>query len=112
MDLTFAIAVTAHLGLAGDYSHVHPHVRLSHGHVIAGAFLNSEDRISAYAGLRAEHGIWFIEGGAVTGYLSRDVLPYARAGYDFEHVTVFVAPAYEMQPTERLGAVVGLEWRF
>ena len=112
MDLTFAIALTTHLGLAGDYNEIHPHVRLSYGNVVTGVYLNSEERVSLYAGLRLEHDRWFIEGGAVTGYLSRDVLPYARAGYDFEHVTVFVAPAYEMYPTERLGAVVGLEWRF
>ena len=111
MDLTFALAVTAHLGLAGDYNAVHPHVRLSHGAAISGAYLNSEDRLSLYVGLRADLGPWFIEGGAVTGYLGGDVLPYVRAGRDFQRVTVFAAPAYEFD-TRRVGAVVGLEWRF
>jgi hypothetical protein len=112
MDLSAAIAVTAHLGLAGDYNAVHPHVRLSHGHVIAGAYLNSEERLSLYAGLRGERGPWFIEGGIVTGYTGVDVAPYARMGYDFERMTIFVAPAYEREPEPRVGAVVGLEWRF
>ena len=112
MDLTFAIAVSAHLGLAGDYNAVHPHVRLSQGHAIAGAYLNSETRLSLYAGLRAERGGWFIEGGAVTGYSGADVAPYLRAGRDFGRVTVFVAPAYEYEPQRRFGAVVGVEYRF
>ena len=112
MDLTLAVAVTAHLGLAGDYNAVHPHIRLSDGHVIAGAYLNSESRVSLYAGLRGQRGRWFIEGGAVTGYTGADVAPYLRAGYDAGRVTVFVAPAYEYAPASRVGAVVGLEWRF
>jgi hypothetical protein len=112
MDLTIAIAVTAHLGLAGDYNAVHPHIRLSQGHVIAGAYLNSESRISLYAGLRGQRGRWFIEGGAVTGYTGADVSPYLRAGYDAGRVTVFVAPAYEYAPAARIGAVIGLEYRF
>lgn len=112
MDVTFAIAVSAHLGLAGGYGVLHPHVRLSHGQMVAGAYLNSEDRLSLYAALRAEDGPWWIEGGAVTGYLSHDVMPFVRAGRDFDGFSVFIAPAYEAQPTERLGAVVGLEWRF
>jgi hypothetical protein len=110
MDWTFAIAVTAHFGLSGDYNEVHPHVRVERGHVIAGAYLNSLERVSAYAGLRGDAGPWFIELGAVTGY--ENVLPFARAGYDWERVTLFVSPAYEVVPELKAGAVLGLEWRF
>lgn len=113
MSLTFAIAVITHLGLSGDYNEVHPHVRFETGRVITGVYLNSEDRISAYLGLRAENkGGWFIEGGAVTGYTYKDVIPYGRVGKDFENVTLFVAPAFEVAPEKRAGIVFGLEWRF
>ena len=112
MDLTFAIAVTAHLGLAGDYNEIHPHVRLEQGYVVAGAYLNSEDKISVYGGLRLEYNSFFAELGVATGYSYNKVVPYGRIGYDFEHVTVFVAPAYEYQPKETLGAVIGLEYSF
>jgi hypothetical protein len=112
MELSFAIAVTAHLGLVGDYNAVHPHVRLSRDNFIAGAYRNSESRVSVYAGLRGEREGWFIEGGVVTGYTGADVAPYARVGYDFEHVTVFATPAYEYAPEPRVGMTLGLEWRF
>lgn len=111
MDLSLAIAVTAHLGLEGDYNSVHPHVRLSHDHFIAGAYYNSERHVSAYAGLRGNRGPWFIEGGLVTGYSGGTVVPYSRFGYDFDRVTIFAAPAYETK-ADRSGAVIGLEWRF
>lgn len=111
MELSFAIAVTAHLGLAGDYNAIHPHVRLSHDNFIAGAYLNSESRVSVYAGLRGDRGPWFIEGGVVTGYTGADVAPYARIGYDFERVTLFAAPAYEYEPEGQFGLTLGLELR-
>jgi hypothetical protein len=111
MDLTFAIAVSAHLGLAGDYGVLHPHVRLEQGRVVAGAYLNSESRLSLYAALRAEDGPWWIEGGAVTGYLSAPVLPFVRAGRDFDGWSLFVAPGYEAHP-RRFGVVLGVELQF
>jgi hypothetical protein len=48
----------------------------------------------------------------VTGYTGADVSPYLRAGRDFGRVSIFVAPAYEYEPKGRLGAVIGLEYRF
>lgn len=110
-ELTFAIAFSSHLGLAGDYNEVHPHIRLSNGGFIVGAYLNSESRISPYAGWRFEHRQAYAELGIVGGYAKNPVFPYVRVGYDFnDHVGVFIAPAYEYPST--VGAVVGVEFRF
>lgn len=113
MDLTFAIAVTTHLGLAGDYNEIHPHVRFETGRVITGVYLNSEERLSGYLGLRFENddGL-FLELGLVTGYEYKDVLPYGRVGKDFDNFTLFATPAVEFGPERRIGVVVGVEYRF
>ena len=52
MDLIWALAVSTHLGLAGDYNEVHPHVRFIEDGAIAGAYYNSVERISFYTGYR------------------------------------------------------------
>ena len=116
-----ALAVSGHFGLVGDYNEVHPALKCDRDDsgIIAGAFLNSENRVSAYAGWKvsspeAGRNVW-AEIGAVTGYTSGDVLPYARVGYDFApRASVFLAPAIEkkLDGDYRVGAVLGLEIRF
>lgn len=111
MSLTLALAFSHHIGLSGDYNEVHPSIRYTHDYFIAGAYLNSEDNVSPYAGLRFEHIGFYIEGGAVWGYSYADVVPYARIGYEFtDTFSVFAAPAYELP--DRFGAVIGVEFTF
>jgi hypothetical protein len=110
-EIAFAVAFSAHVGLAGDYNEIHPHIRVSNGGFIAGVFYNSESRVSPYAGYRFEHRQAYAELGLVGGYLKNPVFPYFRVGYDFsDNLSVFAAPAYEHPQT--VGAVVGLEIRF
>lgn len=112
MDLILAIATTAHLGLVGEYNEVHPSVQLRFDSgVVAGAYHNSEDALSVYAGLRGEWHGFFAEGGAVTGYLDHPV-PYARVGYEFtDNFAAFAAPAFEQVDNDfTLGAVIGVEY--
>lgn len=111
MNIVLTLAFSHHIGLVGEYNEIHPSVRYTHDHFIAGAYLNSEDNVSPYAGLRFEHSGFYIEGGAVWGYSYADVVPYVRVGYEFtDTISVFVAPAYEMPET--LGAVIGVEFTF
>lgn len=111
MSITLALAISHHIGLAGEYNEIHPSVRFTHDHFIAGAYLNSENIISPYIGARYEwNGAW-IEGGIVGGYPYADVVPYARVGYDItDSMAIFAAPAYEMPDT--VGAVIGVEFTF
>ena len=115
MDIILAIAATAHLGLAGDYNEVHPSVQLRFDSgLIAGAYHNSEDALSVYAGARGEWGGLFVEGGGVWGYEYAEVIPYFRAGYEItDSLSVFLAPAFEAIGDDlTVGAVVGVEYSF
>lgn len=108
MSLSLYLAVSTHLSLPGNWNEVHPCVRYQQDAFIAGAFLNSEDRVSAYAGIELRRGAWFAEIGAVTGYSGADVLPFLRAGVELKNgARVFAAPAYA---NGEVGAVLGLEF--
>jgi hypothetical protein len=105
--LSLCLAFSAHLSLPGDWNEVHPCIRFQEDAFIAGAFLNSEDRVSTYAGFELRSGDLFAEIGAVTGYSGADVLPFLRAGVELDSgVRLFVAPAYA---DGEIGAVLGVE---
>lgn len=113
-----ALAVSSHFGLVGDYNTIHPALKCDRDDsgLIAGAYLNSENRLSVYGGWKmsgTDTPAW-LEVGAVTGYTSGDVLPYARAGIDLaKRTSLFIAPAIEeKRDGYRIGAVIGLEIRF
>ena len=55
MEVLTSIALSLHLGFAGDYNAFHPHVRLQEQQYIAGVYYNSEYTISPYVGYRFEH---------------------------------------------------------
>lgn len=116
MDIFWALALSSHLGLQGDYNNVHPHVRLEENSFITGAYYNSEERVSVYAGFRFEPiDNAGIELGFVNGYPALGgVIPYARGTYDFnENTRVFVAPGGEVRHGETtIGAVIGIEYIF
>lgn len=106
--LSICLALSTHLSLPGNWNDVHPCIRYQENAFIAGAFLNSEDRVSAYAGIELRRGAWFAEIGAVTGYSGADVLPFLRAGVELNNgARVFVAPAYA---NGEVGAVLGVEF--
>ena len=105
MEVLTSIALSLHLGFAGDYNAIHPHVRLQQQQYITGVYYNSEYTISPYVGYRFEHNDIGLELGAVGGYSHADVLPYVRATYkDF-----FVTPIPVGPDT---GIVFGYELKF
>ena len=108
MGISLCLALSTHLALPGNWNEVHPCVRYQQDAFIAGAFLNSEDRVSAYAGIELRRSAWFADLGAVTGYSGADVLPFLRAGVELNSgARVFVAPAYA---NGEVGAVLGVEF--
>ena len=113
MDILYGLALSLHLGLEGDYNSIHPHVRLTQDNYIAGAYYNSIDNLSVYAGKRWEYGDFGLEATVVTGYDEFGIIiPMARATYDLsDNHTIFVAPAGETyNNVSSLGIVVGLEF--
>ena len=114
MDILLGLALSQHLNLQNNYNEIHPHIRLQHEQYIAGAYYNSEDRVSPYAGARFEFDSHGVELGIVGGYPALGtVIPYARYTYDIGNVRTFVTPAGEVVNGETtLGAVVGIEILF
>lgn len=115
MDILWAIALSSHLGLEGDYNNIHPHIRLEENSFITGAYYNSEERVSMYAGFRFEPiDNAGIELGLVNGYPALGgVIPYARGTYDLGNARLFIAPGGEVRRGETtIGAVIGIEYIF
>ena len=114
MDLIWALAISTHLGMEGDYNSIHPHVRFLEDGAIAGAYHNSMDRISFYAGSRIEAGAAGLEFALVTGYDEiASIAPYIRGTYDLGNVRGFVAPTGEVWNGEtNIGVVFGIEYQF
>jgi hypothetical protein len=111
MDIIWALALSTHLGMQGSYNETHPHVRLEDNGYIAGAYYNSMERMSLYAGHRFESGNAGLELALVTGYDEFGAIaPYVRGTYDIGNTRVFVAPAGETWYGEtNIGAVIGIE---
>lgn len=108
-ELLFAIS--NHIGFNNDYNSLHPHIRYHNESFIAGAYYNSEETISAYAGFEHEMFDNFsVELGLVTGYSGSEILPYTRMVYDFNNYKIFAAPALELYNEDtNVGVVIGME---
>ena len=103
--IELALGISLHLGLTQSYNEIHPHIRYIEQGYMAGAYYNSVENISTYAGYRWEIGDFGLEAAVVTGYPEGDIVPFGRATYkDF-----FIAPAHE---NGTVGAVLGYEFKF
>lgn len=114
MDLLLGIAVSTHLGLSNDYNEFHPHVRIEQDNLIAGAYYNSVENISLYAGYDFVISDKIsIEGALVSGYDQYDIpiVPMVRGKYNLnEKANVFISPTME---GDDFGVVAGIElWAF
>ncbi len=105
MEILWSLGLTLHLGLAGDLNPIHPHVRINNNGVIAGAYYNSLDVVSTYAGYRYEYNQFGVETAAVTGY-NQPVVPYVRGTYDTDNMRIFIAPGLV---DDTIGVVIGVE---
>jgi hypothetical protein len=107
VNLAACVAFSLHI-LPGDWNAVHPCIRLEHDGWIAGAYLNSEGRVSFSAGREWTSGPWWAEAGLATGYEGAPLVPVIRGGYDFGPARAFVAPA--MTVKQDVGLVLGVEF--
>lgn len=107
--IELCLAASLHLGIGDGWNAIHPCARYVTDNVTVGAYLNSEEKLSAYVSNTFHYDAWFFELGAVTGYSGGIVVPMARAGYNFsDNATIFAGPAYSLN--KGAGLVVGLEW--
>jgi len=109
-----ALGLSLHTGLSGDYNEIHPHVRYVNDTLIAGAYYNSVDRLSLYAGRRIESGNAGLEVALVTGYPAFGVVaPFVRGTYDTGNIRYFVSPTIESYNNQNnnIGLVIGVEFQ-
>lgn len=114
-QFVWAIALSTHVGLEGDYNSFHPHVRFLEDGAIAGVYYNSMERLSAYAGYRLESGSAGLEVALATGYTEfGPVAPYIRGTYDItDNFRAFASTGFEETGNSlNTGAVVGVELLF
>ena len=105
-NLIFSIAVSTHLGLAGDFASIHPHVQYkSPDDYITGGYHNSDKRTGIYFGKRTTYKQLSVEYGVVHGYKEWDVAPMLKINYG----ALFVAPA---ATKDDFGIVAGYEVKF
>ena len=112
MDILLGLALSQHLNFQNEYNNIHPHVRLEQDKFIAGAYYNSEDRISPYAGVRYEFLGNGIELGVAGGYPELGaIVPYGRYTYDLgDSLRLFAMPSGEKIENEtNYGIVIGVE---
>lgn len=112
MDILLGLALSQHLNFQNDYNEIHPHIRLQQDLFIGGAYYNSVENVSPYAGIRLELENNGVELGIAGGYPAiGTVVPYARYTYDVnDNLRVFAAPAGERVDGEvNIGIVVGAE---
>ena len=111
----WALGISMHFGLGGNYNEIHPHVRFIEDGVIAGAYYNSVENISFYSGYRLEYEKFGAELALVTGYPAYGaVAPFIRGTYDVtDNVLVFASPAIEdYEYKGAIGIVAGIEFKF
>lgn len=107
--LTAAIALSAHIGLQGDYYPVHPHLRCQFEKAAIGAYYNSEKDISTYLSyeIKFDNDL-AVELGIVSGYTHQEgIVPFGRV----RKGNVFITPAYESVP-DNWGITLGYEFKF
>jgi hypothetical protein len=100
--ISLGLALSLHLGFEGEYNSIHPHLRYTTDSYIAGAYYNSESKISPYVGKRFEYNDFGVELGAVGNYSDAAIAPYVRGTYK----QFFVAPGVE---GDNVGIVFGFE---
>lgn len=114
MDQIFlALAFTTHLGLVGDYNEIHPHVRYTHDNYITGAYYNSMNRLSVYAGYRYEINDFGVEAVVASGYDEvATFVPSGRLTYSVnDNTTIFGGPVLENYDNNlEHGLLLGIEF--
>ncbi len=104
--LTISLGLSSHIGFDEKYNAFHPHLRYQHEKFITGAYYNSVENLSVYAGYRQEKDKLGLEAAIVTGYNNGSLTPYIRGTYDIGKMRMFIAPGIE---SKDIGVVLGVE---
>jgi hypothetical protein len=104
--LTISLGLSAHIGFDEEYNTFHPHIRYTNEKFITGAYYNSVENLSVYAGYRQEKDNFGFEAAIVTGYNNDSLTPYIRGTYDIGKMRMFIAPGIE---SKDIGVVLGVE---
>ncbi len=104
--LTISLGLSTHIGFDEEYNSVHPHIRYTNEKFITGAYYNSLENLSVYAGYRQEINKFGLEAALVTGYNNGSLTPYVRGTYDVGKMRIFIAPGVE---SKDIGVVLGIE---
>ena len=104
--LTISLGLSTHIGFDEEYNTFHPHIRYTNEKFITGAYYNSVENLSVYAGYRQEKDNFGFEAAIVTGYNNGSLTPYIRGTYDIGKMRMFVAPGIE---SKDIGVVFGIE---
>jgi len=108
--IELCLAVSMHIGLGDGWNERHPCIRYTENNWTIGAFLNSENTVSAYGSYTLEWDERFLEIGLATGYSGADVAPMIRAGINInQNVRAFIVPGYDFI-NKRGGLVLGVEF--
>jgi hypothetical protein len=106
--LTISLGLSTHIGFDEKYNSFHPHIRYTNEKIITGAYYNSLENLSVYAGYRQEKDNFGFEAAIVTGYNNGSLTPYIRGTYDIGKMRMFVAPGIE---SKDIGVVLGIEFQ-
>ena len=104
-NLIFSVAISAHLGMSGNFNSVHPTISYNQDPFVAGVFYNSESQPSMFVGQSYELKNLKVTAGIVTGYSGNSILPMLK----INHNSFFVAPGYA---NGDVGVIAGYEWQF
>ncbi|MDB4330917.1 hypothetical protein N9993_00035 [bacterium] len=104
--LTLSLGVSIHTGFDEKYNAFHPHIRYTNEKFITGAYYNSLENLSVYAGVRTEKNNFGLEAALATGYNNGSFIPYIRGTYDIGKIRMFIAPGVE---SKDIGVVLGIE---
>ena len=104
--LTISLGLSTHVGFDEEYNTFHPHIRYTNEKFITGAYYNSLENLSVYAGVRTEKNNFGLEAALVTGYNNGALTPYIRGTYDVGKMRMFIAPGIE---SKDIGVVLGIE---
>ena len=99
-EFKVSIDQTVHVGALGKYNDTHPMVEYeTDAGWVAGAYLNSENRLSLFGGKRfyTDNKKFSLDLGLVTGYKAGTVLPGLQVQYHInDMVKLFALPAMEV----------------
>jgi hypothetical protein len=106
--IALLLSFSLHLNLEGNYNSIHPQIECEKNTIIYGAYYNSQNRMSLYAGTRIPlRNEWELDLVVASGYNTRDIQPMLR----LKRKNFYIAPTYETinNNNTNYGILIGVE---